>query len=597
MANIESESRNQADRTSQAPMHAGRNQPQSLTPRAGRRKRSWWRFLAGCLSVVTVTAADPGSGVVEAATKRAVVIGINEYQAKSELRALKYAASDATSMAKVLEKSGYRAEDIRVLTTGAASEQEQPTRTNIVAALKAAAQGEQVTSDDSLIVVFAGHGFNDRGESYLCPADFSGKAANDSALRVADIAYVLASSPAGEKYMVIDACRNDRNDETSREFNLLTGLKRMRLNDDQPPDRGESRQAKAEKRGKAESSRRAGRGIVFFSSCMAGQKSHEDPELDNRRGAGVFLHYLGEGLLGEADFASGNHDGRVTPWEAVSYAAEKTEHHVHVNFDSLQSPWTDSHATVNLTMVELPESVRKELAAKYADRLQDGLNHIERKQAEAKMEAALTSMVQGNNAATIKIISQAIEADGSYFMARRLRSVLYQIEGNNDPDMAYYNYTKAIDDMRAVGGSLRVTLTRPVHLQDRNHASISIVPAGTILLTEEATQFGGHNWVHVAGLMKETPEQGLTIEKPSQDCYVWLDVLADPAANAAQLDSYNRLQGVQTQRVNGGDGTRLDQVQTGLGITGAVLSQIPATSRAGGIINQVNGGLGLLRGF
>ena len=91
MTKINSDGRHQANQDSRSSVQAGhgdayQQEHSGVAAPSRRRKRSWWRFLAGCLTVATASAADPSAGVVEAATKRAVVIGINDYQDKSELR-------------------------------------------------------------------------------------------------------------------------------------------------------------------------------------------------------------------------------------------------------------------------------------------------------------------------------------------------------------------------------------------------------------------------------------------------------------------------------------------------------------------------------
>ncbi|MFM7844823.1 MAG: caspase domain-containing protein [Planctomycetota bacterium] len=545
-------------------------------------KRFLWRLMAGCL----VAGASLSS--VEAGNKRAVVIGVNDYAAETKLADLKFATNDAASMARILQQSGYRSEDIRVLTTDATSPTNRPTKNNIVAALKEAAQGDQVQADDSLMVVFAGHGFNASGESYLCPADFSDGHTNESAVRVAELANLLASSRAGEKYVVIDACRNDRSEKTARDFNLLTGLKKMRLNDDDATSMG--------------TAKRGGRGIVFFSSCLPGQQSFEDERLGDGKGAGVFLHFFGQGLLGEADYDGGNHDGRVSAAEAIEYASAKTSHHVQVRFDAPQLPWNDSHSTANLSLTELSAETREKMFAKFGHRIEDGLKRVERKQAEAKLDAALGALAGGNNAVTIKLVSEAIESDSSYYMARRLRSVLHLIEGNNAPHTAFANYSHAVEDMRAVGGVLRITLAQPIWLQDGDLVQKFVMPAASVIVVDEMKRFGGYEWAHVTGWIDGNAPRYGSSEAQSVDGYVCLAYVATPAANRAQVEGFNRAQGgsvTMPTPVNGvaADGTKWDRIQDGLTITSGVLTRIPQTSQAGSVVGQVNGYIGVGRAF
>ncbi len=232
--------------------------------------RKWIRNLALLTMVAyTHTAVDAGD-------RYAVLVGIDRYAADSKLAPLKYAANDMENLKSVLVQRGYKSGNILTLLSDD-SENSKPTRENIVASLNKFMASHSMSHEDSIMVVFAGHGFNSNGDSYLCPADYQATSPEDSSIRVGELANLLAENPAGEKYVVIDACRNEMIADADREFNLVSGLKKMRLLEE----------AKSQ-------------GMMFVSSCLAGQISFEDSTLGRgaKKGSGVFMNYFIEGLEG-----------------------------------------------------------------------------------------------------------------------------------------------------------------------------------------------------------------------------------------------------------------------------------------------------------
>ena len=141
----------------------------------------WLQILAltGMLNSVAASAI--------AGDRVALLIGVNQAGSQSDLSPLKWAAKDVADMRDTLLTLGYDANDIVVLNSTSAST--APTAANIREQL---AQLEQVPGHiQSVMIVFAGHGFNDNQESYLCPADYDRNRPLASAVAVREIQQLL----------------------------------------------------------------------------------------------------------------------------------------------------------------------------------------------------------------------------------------------------------------------------------------------------------------------------------------------------------------------------------------------------------------------
>ena len=550
---------------------------------------NWMRGVAAAVATVVCLSTPTEAGV-----KRAVIVGVDDYQKEAKLPNLRFAGADAVRMEKVLLDSGYSPEHVRVLRSGTADPSRLPTRENIRQAVRELLASNAVDPSDAVMLVFGGHGFNEHGASLLCPSDYAANA-SDTAIRVAEIAELLADSPAAEKYVVIDACRNESIAEDAREFNLVTGLKNVRLQ------------------------QQGGQGIAFFSSCLAGEQSFEDASLGSPNGdagGGVFMHYFAQGLTGYADYEAGNGDGKVSPAEAIDYAAQKTSGHVQRRFDARQTPWADSHSTAQLVISQpnpnqlemIKEKVKNHTQGKELEARLESLKPISRKQAEARFDVALGTLVQGDRQATIRYASQAIEMDESYYLARRMRSVMYQIEGNSSPAQAADFYRKAIADMTAVGSRLRIPLAHSIPLQN-GHKTIPLT-TGDVLLVEETQVYGNRVWLKVTGVSSRNPETGLPTAPRDEVGFIELAAVANSETSKAQLLDLNRAQKPTRSEVNAQqasrlqanqninisrpvpDAARIERVQTGLGIAAGVTSQIPGASRASPWLGMASGIVG-----
>ncbi len=307
----------------------------------------------------------------QASERYAVLVGINEYPSDSELGRLNYAINDVHELAATLQHAGYPRNHIHVLTSDDWATS-QPTKANLIRTLQRIFLQARDEKESSLMFVFSGHGFNSQADSYICPVDYRTEAPESSSICVADLSKMLADSPFNQKLVVLDACRNDvHNDSTA--FHLVTGLKQLTVENNMNPQ-----------------------GTVFFSSCLAGQKSWEMIEDGADQGHGVFMKFFIQGLQGEADHAS-NFDGRVTVSELANFVSTHTRRFVKEQLNEIQIPWYDSHSTSDMPIATLsPRQMR---------RLEQDLGQVIRK-LPSDNEGSLPSQP------TTQVIEPSVPAEG-----------------------------------------------------------------------------------------------------------------------------------------------------------------------------------------
>ena len=203
--------------------------------------KTWLRRLA--LSIALGSAANHAA----AGNKMALLVGIDEYSQKSGFQNLQFAAKDVEDMRATLIAMGYDDQDIHVLN---GKNGIQPTRKNLQMALNQLDQKATDGNDASIMIVFAGHGFNKNANSYLCPADYDPEN-QQSALPVSELQQLLEHSTAAGRFLIIDACRNEHLSRADDEFNLRSSLAKLN---------GSNADAQ---------------GVMVLSSCMPNQTSHE----------------------------------------------------------------------------------------------------------------------------------------------------------------------------------------------------------------------------------------------------------------------------------------------------------------------------------
>ena len=205
--------------------------------------------------------------------KFALLVGVKQYN-PTELKNLKYAEDDVTTLAKVLEESGYRTENIMLMTQarGAENGRALPLAANIKKELELLLKGR--TKEDVVLVAFAGHGVQFEGgeDNFFCPMDAK-LTDRETLVPLQQIYKDLEQCEAGMKVLVVDACRNDPQTDNSR------SRPEVKLDSiTRPPAEIPSG------------------GVAAFYSCSTGQKAYEDADLKH----GVFFYFVIEGLRGAA---------------------------------------------------------------------------------------------------------------------------------------------------------------------------------------------------------------------------------------------------------------------------------------------------------
>ena len=255
-------------------------------------RRSWTAApllalaLAAALLFIGDVRADGPAG-----ERYALLIAVRQYD-KNELRDLPYAEDDVTALAEVLRKAGYKRVILMTQTEGANQARFLPLAANIRKTLKGFL--EDRTADDSVLIAFAGHGVQFKGEdeSYFCPMDAKLED-RESLLSLGEVYKELEGSEAGMRLLVVDACRNDPRSDESRAVSRIKLESVTRPQKSLPPG-----------------------GVAALFSCSANEKAYESSTLKH----GVFFHFLIEGLKGKADTDG---DGEVDLNELVRYTQKQ----------------------------------------------------------------------------------------------------------------------------------------------------------------------------------------------------------------------------------------------------------------------------------
>jgi len=197
----------------------------------------------------------------------AVLVGINEYEDKSNYGKLSVCVQDATSIYKTLIKGGFETNRVHLLTDQGPK---KPLKREIVAQLQAVAGA--VEPDDLLLFYFSGHGDEEKGESYLVPYDGTGIALYDTALPLKRVKEIMEGAQTRAKVIILDACHSGAN----------IGTKGPKLMPEGFIERVFEQAA----------------GLAILASCKQGQLSHEWAG----KNCSVYTYYLLEALRGKADY-------------------------------------------------------------------------------------------------------------------------------------------------------------------------------------------------------------------------------------------------------------------------------------------------------
>ena len=525
--------------------------------------RMQW-FASACLFLwLTASVAD--------ASPRAIVIGTNRYQDHRHLPPLRFAANDAHRLAEVLKESGYAPEHVSVTADDAADSEN--TRKEILATLKH--QLAQAEKDDSVLVVFAGHGINKNGDSYLCPSDADIDNPLTTMISVSKVYEMLGECSASQKFLVIDACRNEEGRNEEQQFNLLQNLKTLKAQQTGP------------------------QGVMCFASALSGQRSAEDRELRQ----GVFLYFFAEGLRGEADYCcAGNRDGLVTPYEVFQYASVQTRQHTVAKFGAEQTPWFEGHATGDLSLVTLSEDRLADLKRTHRQPelpMSAGQLHSQREYA-----AALTALQRADMPTVIAACSRALGYDADNKLARRTRALAYQVQG--EFEQAFADYEKLGEPMLLTvhGDQVEVKAKSEVIALAREGQSLEIDSMQKTKSSEpnfnpRTGQFERQDiiWLNVRAIHAAAGEAkaGNPAERTETNGWVRLDSLAQVTSPEQQIGDFQRNQNqpvmvasYSSRQPNYDTLKRIDRAQS--------IINNPLIPDSGGWKSKANMGLGIGRG-
>lgn len=259
----------------------------------------------------------------------AFLVAVQDYNVKS-LKPLKFTRNDIQAFSKVLQASGFKPENIVVMS-------DKPDE------LRFAADAERIRKQldtllagleekDTLVVAFAGHGVQYEGDpkNYFCPVDADLEDSKRAKLiAISEIYDKLKQCPASRKLLVVDACRKEPQTDIARSRDTV------KLNSVTRPQ-GEP----------------VPKGVVALFSCSAGQEAFEWPDLKH----GIFFHHFIEGWEGAA--AQG--EQQVTLDQVVAYAKLKTQTFARLKIDSPQTPQVRNEFEGTWVLRRLASEIEKE---------------------------------------------------------------------------------------------------------------------------------------------------------------------------------------------------------------------------------------------
>ena len=154
-----------------------------------------------------------------AADDYAFLVAVQNYDVK-QLKPLRYARNDILEFHKTLLASGYDKDnvvlmhdDLKTLGKLRFAPEAKKIRDELKLLLST------LEADDSIIVAFAGHGVQFRGEkeNYFCPADTDlDDEKRKSLIAFSEIYQALEKTRARKRLLLVDACRNDPQSQLSR---------------------------------------------------------------------------------------------------------------------------------------------------------------------------------------------------------------------------------------------------------------------------------------------------------------------------------------------------------------------------------------------
>lgn len=155
------------------------------------------------------------------------------------------------------------------------------------------AQLETLNTEDSVVLIFAGHGFAQDGEWYFLPHDADPQRLSTTAISAKEIQDALVNAPPKRIFMMVDACNSGAGIDS---FNRFRAFQRRFV-------------------------QYIGRnaGVTVLTATRRDQQAAELPEL----GHGVFTHTILQGLHGRAVSKEGG--GRISAHQLANYVGENLE--------------------------------------------------------------------------------------------------------------------------------------------------------------------------------------------------------------------------------------------------------------------------------
>ncbi len=210
----------------------------------------------------------------------ALVVGIDQYE-NPEISRLNYAVADAKAFARALvERAGYPADQVKVMTSDAQEFIDRPTHVNVIKRLDYLAT--KVGPEDTFAFFFSGHGYQKEGGRHFL-GTVNADPSSVETLEVTSVPLPLLQQKmkkikASRVIFFVDACRNDPEKGRGDGANTMSGGFAQGLQ-------------------MAAASGASGlAGSAVFFACCEGERAFEWQE----KGHGVFSYYLLEGMAGKA---------------------------------------------------------------------------------------------------------------------------------------------------------------------------------------------------------------------------------------------------------------------------------------------------------
>jgi len=350
--------------------------------------------------------------VPSAGERYAILVGVNGY---IHFRSLKYCRNDVEKLHERLIAVGFSEKSVVVLSDDAEKKRYLPFAVNIKRELKqllALADGAEL-----VVVCFSGHGVHLAGQSYLCPLEASLEDPGETMVRLEEVYEQLRACKAKRKLLIVDACRNDPLPEGAKSpVDLTKSVDGFAKSLADPP-----------------------KGVWTLLSCEPGQRSWEEAEFEN----GVFMHYVLQGLAGEADREStGNHDNRVSLVELFQYAKANTKRHVQDSHASVQVPTLFGEGTVDLEITTVSPGLQAVAA-------------FERAYASIRNVTFEECAKDNRGDEAIRGLSEAIRLNPDYAEAYMVRGLLYLAKKEGEKAIADFTEIIRIRPHKSGGYYLR----------------------------------------------------------------------------------------------------------------------------------------------